>query len=135
MNGFEVAQWVIRIAFALAFIGMGLNHFRRGPAKVMAKMVPPALRGTGALSPARLVLYTGICEVAGGVGLVVPAALIPGVQYAAAIALIVFLIAVFPANAYAAAHPETFRSLAIPFWPRFLAQVVMIGLLGVTLAA
>ncbi len=135
MDGFEVTQWVIRIAFALAFVGMGVNHFRRGPAKVMARMIPPALRGTGALSPARLVLYTGICEVAGGVGLVVPATLIPGVQHAAAMALIVFLIAVFPANAYAAAHPETFGSLAIPFWPRFVAQVVLIGLLAVSLAS
>jgi len=135
MSGLEIVQWVIRGLFALAFIGMGINHFRPKPARVMSKMIPPALRGSGALSPARLVLYTGICEVAGGIGLVVPAGLIPGVQYAAAIALILFLVAVFPANAYAAADPGRFGSLAFPFWPRFAAQVVMIGLLGVTLAA
>jgi hypothetical protein len=41
---------------------------------------------------------------------------------------------VFPANAYAAANPKRFGSLAIPLWPRLLAQVALIGLLGVTLA-
>jgi len=45
------------------------------------------------------------------------------------------LIAVFPANAYAAADPERFGSAAIPFWPRFVAQVVLIGIIAFTLAA
>ncbi len=44
-----------------------------------------------------------------------------------------FLIAVFPANAYAAEHPEKFGRAAFPFWPRYLAQLGLIVL--VTLAA
>ena len=47
---------------------------------------------------------------------------------AAAIALVVFLIAVFPANAYASEHPEKFGRAAIPFWPRLLGQVALIAL-------
>ena len=46
----------------------------------------------------------------------------------AAIALTLFLIAVFPANAYAAEHPERFGKVAIPFWPRYLGQLVIIAL-------
>lgn len=135
MGALEIIQWIIRGVFAVAFIGMGITHFRPKPARMMARMIPPALRGTGPLSPERLVLFTGVCEVAGGVGLVIPAGVVPFVQAAAAVALIVFLVAVFPANAYAAANPERFGSLAIPLWPRLIAQVLMIGLLGVTLAA
>ena len=68
--------------------------------------------------------FTGLCEIAGGIGLLVPV-----LHLAAAIALIVFLIAVFPANAYAAQHPEKFGRAAFPFWPRLLAQLALIGLL------
>jgi uncharacterized membrane protein len=32
--------------------------------------------------------------------------------------VLVGLVVVFPANIYASEHPETFRSLSIPFWPR-----------------
>ena len=135
MGTLEIIQWIIRGVFALAFIGMGISHFRPKPARMMAAMIPPALRGVGPLSPERLVWITGICEVAGGVGLLVPAGVVPFVQVAAAVALILFLVAVFPANAYAAANPERFGSLAIPLMPRLLAQVAMIGLLGVTLLA
>jgi uncharacterized membrane protein len=71
------------------------------------------------------VQFTGLCEIAGGIGL-----LIPVLHLAAAIALIVFLVAVFPANAYAAKHPERFGRAAIPFWPRLIGQLVLIGLLA-----
>lgn len=118
-----IAQWVVRILLAIVFIGMGVNHFRRGSAKIMAKMIPPRMRREGVLSPINLVRFTGVCEIAGGIGL-----LIPATQFAAGILLAVFLVCVFPANAYAARHPETFRSLSIPLVPRLIAQVVLIGL-------
>jgi uncharacterized membrane protein len=128
MNAFEIVQWAIRIALALAFVGMGVNHFRPGPRRVMARMMPPALRGSSPSTPDRLVLFTGVCEIAGGIGLVVPP-----LTAAAAVALIVFLIAVFPANAYAAENPETFGRLAFPFWPRYAGQLVLVLLLAVVL--
>ena len=52
----------------------------------------------------------------------------PATRLAAAIALAVFLVAVFPANAYAARHPDRFGRLAIPFWPRLIAQLALIAL-------
>lgn len=123
----QIAQLVVTIALAAVFIGMGINHFRPKPARIMAKMIPPFLRREGALNPLRLVYITGVCEIAGGVGL-----LVPPTRLAAVVALIVFLVAVFPANVHASQHPETFKSLAIPFWPRLAGQLAIIGLLVFT---
>ena len=39
-----------------------------------------------------------------------------------------FLVAVFPANAYAARHKERFGAVAIPVVPRLLGQLVLIAL-------
>lgn len=119
----EIVQWVVRALLAIAFIGMGINHLRPRAARVMAKMIPPALHCGSPLTPAVLVLVTGLLEIAGGLGLV-----IPPTSFAAAICLAVFLVVVFPANVYAAAHPETFRSLAIPLIPRLIAQIALIAL-------
>jgi uncharacterized membrane protein len=115
-----VVQWFLVAVFAF----MGLNHFRRGPARAMAAMIPPALRREGALRPMVLVYFTGVCEIAGAVGLA-----IPQTRLAASIALVVFLAAVFPANAYAARHRERFGRAAIPFWPRLAGQVVLAALI------
>ncbi|HEY8590547.1 MAG TPA: DoxX family membrane protein [Naasia sp.] len=120
----------LRVVLAGVFLFMGVSHFRRGPAKVMARMIPPGLRGTDPRTPARLVALTGVCEVAGGIGLLVPALRKP-----AAVSLIAFLAAVFPANAYAARHPDVFGRLAVPFWPRLGFQVLLMLLLGATLGS
>jgi uncharacterized membrane protein len=120
----QVAQLVVTIALAAVFIGMGVNHFRPKPARIMAKMIPPFLRRDGFFTPLTLVYLTGVCEIAGGIGL-----LVPPTRIAAAVALIVFLVAVFPANVYAAQHPETFKSLSIPLVPRLAGQLAIIGLL------
>ena len=117
----DIARLVVTIALAAAFVFMGIAHFVPASARTMAAMIPQRMRF---VSARRLVQFTGLCEIAGGIGL-----LIPVLHLAAAIALIVFLIAVFPANAHAAQHPERFGRAAIPFWPRLLAQVALIGLL------
>ena len=115
---------IVRIAIAVVFIGMGINHFVPKAARIMAKMIPPMLRREGALNPLNLVYFTGFCEIAGGIGL-----LVPQTRLAAAIALVVFLAAVFPANAYAAANRERFGAVAIPFWPRLIGQMVLAALI------
>lgn len=120
----EIIRLVVLVAIVIVFVGMGLNHFRPKPARIMAKMIPPFLRFGGPLRPIALVYLTGACEVLGGIGLAVPAT-----RPAAAIALSLFLVAVFPANIYASQHPETFRSLSIPFWPRLAAQLALIALI------
>jgi uncharacterized membrane protein len=115
----ETAQWVIRIALAAVFLVMGVNHFLPATARGMAAMVPPALKTR--VSGKALVRFTGVCEIAGAVGI-----LVPFTRFAAGIALVLFLIAVFPANAYAAEHPDRFGRAAFPFWPRYAAQLALI---------
>jgi uncharacterized membrane protein len=123
MDVITIAVWILRALIAIGFIGMGINHFRPRAARGMAKMIPPRMRRDGILKPINLVYFTGACEIAGGIGI-----LIPLLSPYAAVALAVFLVAVFPANAYAAAHRETFGAVAFPFWPRLIAQIVLIGL-------
>ena len=121
----DVTRTIVLWILVAVFVAMGVNHFRRGPARVMAKMIPPALRRERWPRPIDLVYVTGVCEILGGVGLAVPVT-----RAAASVALIVFLICVFPANVYASKHKETFGRAAIPFWPRLAGQVVLIALLA-----
>jgi uncharacterized membrane protein len=120
----EALRWLL----AAAFVGMGITHFVPKAVRTMGAMIPPALRRPGFPSPRTLVYFTGVCEIAGGIGLLVPA-----LRLAAGFALIVFLVAVFPANAHAARHPERFGHVAVPFWPRFAGQLVLVGLVGLAL--
>ncbi|AJW78467.1 DoxX family protein [Clavibacter michiganensis] len=116
-------QLAVRILLALVFVGMGVNHFVPKAARAMAAIIPPSFRRPGVPSPLALVWFTGLCEIAGGIGL-----LVEPLRLAAGIALAVFLVAVFPANAYAARHPERFGRIAIPLVPRLVAQAVLIVL-------
>ena len=65
----------------------------------LARMLPPWVP-----RPNVVVYFTGICEVAGAVGL-----LIPVLSHAAGISLIVFFLAVLPANIHAAKAGVTLR--------------------------
>ena len=123
MNAVSVVAWILRAVVAIIFVGMGINHFRPRAARGMAKIIPPYMRREGLLRPINLVYLTGVCELVGGIGI-----LLPGTRLPAALALTIFLIAVFPANDYASRHPEKFGRAAIPFWPRFAAQLVLIAL-------
>jgi len=119
----DVVVTILRILIAVVFIGMGVNHFVPRSARTMAAMIPPWLRPDGRVTPLTLVYVTGVCEIAGGLGL-----LFPPTRIAAGIALVLFLACVFPANAYAAGRREKFGALAIPFWPRLVGQVVLAAL-------
>lgn len=73
---------------------------------------------------ALMVTFTGICEILGAIGL-----LVPRTRKIAAIALIVFLIAVLPANIHAAQAGATLRGQPpTPLVPRILLQLLFIGL-------
>lgn len=120
-------QWVLVIVLAVLFTGMGVLHFVPSAARGMAAIIPAELKQR--VSGKALVRFTGLCEIAGGIGL-----LVPFTRTAAAIALVVFLIAVFPANAFAAQHPDRFGRGAVPFWPRYAAQVALIALCLLVLA-
>lgn len=125
MTAPELAQLVLRILLASVFVFMGVTHFVPRVARGMRAMIPPALRRPGMPSPALLVSVTGVAELVGAAGLLAPW---PLLRELTGIALVVFLILVFPANAYAAQHREKFGRTAIPFWPRYLGQLVLIAL-------
>jgi len=120
----ESLQWVARAVIALVFVGMGITHFVPAVGRGMAAMVPKTLARGRFLTAKNLVWFTGGCEIAGGLGI-----LLPTIMFAAGIALVIFLIAVFPANAFAAEHPEKFGRAAIPFWPRYIAQLFLMALI------
>jgi uncharacterized membrane protein len=75
-----------RVAVGLLFVSAGVLHFVYP--KAYRAIVPRWLPARGLL-----VAISGVCEIAGGIGVVVP-----GVQRAAGLGLVALLIAVFPAN-------------------------------------
>jgi uncharacterized membrane protein len=86
----------------------------------MVRMVPPAVP-----NPEFMVTFTGICEILGAVGL-----LIPRTRRVAAVALIVFLVAVLPANIQAALSGVTLRGAPpTPLIPRIVLQLLFIALI------
>lgn len=85
----------------------------------LVKMVPP-----GVPRPMGMIYFTGVCEVAGAIGL-----LIPALRVAAGWSLIVFFIAVLPANIYAARSGQTLGGKPVtPLVIRVPMQVVFIVL-------
>lgn len=79
---------ISQILLALLFSTTGILHFLF-PAPY-ARIIPPIFP-----APLRLVAISGLCELLGGIGV-----LIPRVRRPAGIGLIALLIAVFPANIY-----------------------------------
>ncbi|MGN6326543.1 DoxX family protein [Pseudolysinimonas sp.] len=127
MDPLAIVQLVLRIALAVAFAGMGVGHFVPAVARGMRAMIPPRLRRwRGAL-----VAATGVCELAAAAGLLIPW---PLLRFVTGIALVVFLVAVFPANAVAAADPSRFGRAAIAYTPRLLLQLVLIAVVLVATA-
>lgn len=91
-----------RRALAAFFIGAGVNHFVIPGA--YKRIVPPGLG-----DPETLVRVSGVAEVAGGVGV-----LLPQTRRLAGFGLVALLAAVFPANVHMARNPEKFAK--IPAW-------------------
>jgi uncharacterized membrane protein len=74
--------------------------------------------------PRAMAFFTGLCEIAGAIGLV-----IPETRRAAGIALILFFIAVLPANIHAARAGVTLRGKpAATLWLRIPMQILFIVL-------
>ncbi|MDY7544359.1 MULTISPECIES: hypothetical protein [unclassified Cryobacterium] len=122
----DTLQFVLRCLLAVFFFGAGVTHFIPVVQRTMAAMIPPGLRFTGlfgARGPVVLVVFTGVCEMLGGLGLLWPPTV--GVT---GLMLVVFLIAVFPANAFAARDPQRFGRAAIPLRIRVIEQVALIAL-------
>jgi uncharacterized membrane protein len=107
-----------RVGLALMLMVTAAAHFNSMRPDLVA-MVPPAVP-----NPELMVTFTGVCEILGAIGL-----LIPRTRRLAAIALIAFLVAVLPANVHAArAGLRLGGSPATPLVPRVILQVLFIGL-------
>jgi uncharacterized membrane protein len=116
LSPFGWLQWVLRVLVALPLLASGVLHFTR--TAVMASMIPPFFP-----DHPRLVLLTGVFELAGAVGL-----LLPPIARAATACLAVLMIVIFPANVFAAG--QTVGGLHMPSVPvRLAMQVVYVLLL------
>jgi uncharacterized membrane protein len=113
-------SWSKRILLVLAsllYIAAGLLHFIKTDAylKIMPPYVPWHLA---------MVRISGVSEMLGGIGL-----LIPATRRLAAWGLVALLIVVFPANLYMATNPIDAGAAAIPEairWGRLPLQIVLI---------
>jgi uncharacterized membrane protein len=100
----------------ILFILAGAFHFVR-PA-MYAAIVPPYIPNARAL-----VLISGVFEILGGIGVMLPFS-----RVAAGWGLIALLLAVFPANIYMATEARRFRAAAPAWalWARLPLQAVLI---------
>ena len=108
-----------RVGLSVMFCFTAAAHFNsmRGD---LVRMVPPSVP-----NPEFMVTFTGICEILGAIGL-----LVSRTRRVASVALILFLLAVLPANIHAAqAGVAIGGSSATPLVPRVLLQLLFIGLM------
>lgn len=113
------ARDVVRYGLVVLFLFTGATHFT-AIKHDFAAMVPPPL--TGQLW---VIYLTGVLEIAGAIGLTVPK-----VRRLAGICLMLLLLALFPANAYAAVNAIQFRgSPPTDIWLRGLIQLVLLAAL------
>lgn len=108
-----------RAGLAIMFVFTGVAHFTK-TREDLVRMVPPQFP-----SPSMLVTLTGIAELLGAIGL-----LIPGLSRWAAWALALLLVAMFPANIYAARSGHSIAGRPhTPLTFRLPLQVLWITLL------
>jgi uncharacterized membrane protein len=113
-----VGWWIaLRIALCVMFLLTASGHWGTRRADLI-RMVPAAFPRADLL-----VTFTGICEVVGAIGL-----LIPAVAPYAAIGLTLMLLAIFPANVRAAREKLTIGGTpATPIIARTLIQIVFLA--------
>ncbi len=115
----------LRVGLALMFVLTGLAHFGMGRREGLIAMVPPSLP-----HPGLLVTVTGVLELAGAAGL-----LLPATARIAAACLALLMLAMFPANVSAArrqlemgGRPVTPLARRIPMQLLFVAAAVAVAL-------
>ncbi len=107
-----------RYALAVMLLLTGSAHFT-SIREVLVRMVPPWMP-----APRMVIFVTGLLEILGAIGL-----LVPRFQRSAGIALVLFFIAVLPANIYAAQSGMLLGGQpATPVWIRVPIQLLFIAL-------
>ena len=104
----------LRVGLAVMFCFTAAAHFNslRGD---LVRMVPPSVP-----NPEFMVTFTGLCEIAGAIGL-----LVPRTRRVAAAGLILLLLTVLPANIHAALSGVPLRGAPpTPLVPRIALQVL-----------
>lgn len=108
----------VRVGLAMMLLLTASAHFT-DMRHDLARMVPAVIP-----HPMPVIYFTGACEVLGAIGL-----LVPRVRAAAGVALIVFFVAVLPANIHAARVGVTLGGKpATPLALRIPMQLLFIGL-------
>lgn len=118
----RAVRTVALVLLAVFFVVAGINHFVH-PA-FYARIVPPWLP-----AHALLVQLSGICEILGGIGV-----LVPKTRRFSGAGLIALLVAVFPANLQMALHPGLYADVAAApaLYLRLPLQLVLIAWVGWT---
>jgi uncharacterized membrane protein len=111
-RAFLARRWG-RFALALLFGGAGVLHFVHP--ETYLRIMPPALP-----APRLLVLLSGAAEVAGGLGL-----LLPATRRLAAWGLLALLVAVFPANVHMLGLAKELHLPAWVLWARLPLQPLL----------
>jgi len=115
-----LATWdgATRYALATMLVFTASAHFTKMKHDLV-RMMPDWIP-----QPMALIYFTGVCEIAGAIGL-----LVPSVRQPAGLALIVFFIVVFPANVKAARTGVGLGGKRpTPLWLRTSMQVLFIAL-------
>ena len=108
----------VRVGLAAMLLFTSAAHFN-SLRHDLARMMPPALP-----APMAMVYFTGLCEIAGAIGL-----LVPRTRRAAGWSLIVFFLAILPANIHAARAGLTLAGKPVtPVAVRVPVQALFIGL-------
>lgn len=117
---FASLSGALGLGVAAMFVLTGAVHFV-GLREDLMRMVPPAFG-----DPGLWVTITGIAELAGAIGILLPATRRP-----AAAGLLLLLVAVFPANVYAATEAIEFGGkAATALIPRLLEQLFYLACVG-----
>ncbi len=107
-----------RVVMGVLYVGAGVAHFLL--TRTYESIVPDYL--TYYTSARTLVVVSGVAEIAGGLGVMVPAT-----RKAAATGLVMLLVCVMPANVWMVQHPERFPG--VPVWAMWLRLPLQLPLI------
>lgn len=108
---------ILRVILSVSVIIVGVTHFLRP--EQYARIVPPIF------PPFASVYASGLFEILGGIGLMIPL-----LRVAAAWGLVALFIAVFPANIYLALHNIKLEGIPqnqLLYWARLPFQAVLLA--------